>query len=221
MIIDLGLIDYEECYAIQKELVAKRRLGLIDESLIVAEHNPVFTVGRSGSIENLLADESELLARGIKVLRVDRGGDITFHGPGQIVVYPIVDLKRRGRDLHIYMRDLEEAVINFLKAYSVASNRIPGRTGVWVGQAKIAFIGVASSGWVTYHGLSVNIDVDRSYFSMINPCGLKGLTVTGLKEVLGRPVDISQVRNDLIEECSRIFGVDKDDYAYETASTLA
>ena len=101
MIIDLGLIDYEECYAIQKELVAKRRLGLIDESLIVAEHNPVFTVGRSGSIENLLADESELLARGIKVLRVDRGGDITFHGPGQIVVYPIVDLKRRGRDLHL------------------------------------------------------------------------------------------------------------------------
>jgi lipoate-protein ligase B len=221
MVIDLGLIEYEEAYAIQRNFVSKRRLGLIEDSLIIAEHHPVFTIGRSGSRENLLMSTAELLGKGVSVLRVDRGGDITFHGPGQIVAYPIVDLKNRDRDLHLYMRDLEEAAINFLRRYSIKAGKIAGRTGVWVDDAKIAFVGVAASDWVTYHGVSVNIDVDMRYFSMMHPCGIRGLAVTDLKEVLGRRVDIPPARKYLAEECMRIFGINSEACGRETASAMA
>jgi lipoate-protein ligase B len=203
-VIDMGVIGYEKCYALQRELVARRRLGLAGDSLIIAEHRPVFTIGRSGSIENLLADRSELRQRGIEVLCTDRGGDITFHGPGQIVAYPIIDLSRRKRDLHLYMRDLERSAIDFLKGYSLDAERRPGKTGVWACGAKVAFIGIGASGWITYHGMSVNINTDLEYFSMIRPCGMDGLRVLSLKDILGRPLDMDEVKRRLSDSIARV-----------------
>ncbi len=204
MIIDLGLIDYEDAYRIQKELVARLRLGEIADSVILAEHDHVFTIGRTGRIENLLADQNELKNADAKVIRVDRGGDITYHGPGQLVVYPIIDLRRRSRDLHQYLRDLEEVAINFLKEYSINAVRISGRTGVWIGDRKIASIGVGSTGWITYHGMSININTDLGFFSMINPCGMKDVKMTSLCELIGRYVDMNEAKEKMVARLSRI-----------------
>lgn len=205
MILDLGLIDYEEAYAIQKELVKRRKLGEIDDSVVVAEHRSVFTIGRAGNIENLLEDEDVLNNKGIKVLRVDRGGDITFHGPGQVVVYPIIDLRARDKDIHRYLRDLEEVVINFLQMYGVYAERCYGKTGVWVNNKKIASIGVAASNWVTYHGFSVNINVDLGYFSMMHPCGMKEIEATSLCRVLGRPIAMREAKYKIISKFNDAF----------------
>lgn len=194
MILDLGLIDYEDAYRIQKDLAAKRKLGEIDDSIILAEHYHVFTIGRTGRLENLLADETDLKKDGVKVIRVDRGGDITYHGPGQLVAYPIVDLGRRSRDLHRYLRDLEEVAIRFLKSYSVSAVRITGKTGVWVADKKIASIGIGATGWVTYHGMSININTNLSFFSMINPCGMKDVSVTSLAGLTGRHIDMNEAK---------------------------
>jgi lipoyl(octanoyl) transferase len=205
MILDLGLIDYEEAYRVQKELVARRRLGEIDDTIILAEHRPVFTIGRSGSRANLLADEKLLDQRGIKVLSVDRGGDITFHGPGQIVAYPVIDLKPKFRDLHRYMRCLEEAVIVFMGSYSVAAVRAPGKTGVWALGRKVASIGIGASDWVTYHGVSININVDLTFFSMIHPCGMKDVEMDSLGRILGKSVDMDEARRRFLSSFNRIF----------------
>lgn len=205
MILDLGLIDYEVAYLIQKELVRTRKLGLIDDSVILAEHTPVFTIGRTGKRENLLAGEEILKKEEIKVLDVDRGGDITFHGPGQLVIYPIIDLRPRGRDLHRYIRDLEELAIGLLKEYSIFGERLKGKTGVWVDGKKIAFIGIAASDWITYHGLSVNVNADLKFFSMIRPCGLEGVKTTSLSEILGRDVMMDGAKERLLYHFDSIF----------------
>ena len=205
MIIDLGLIDYEDAYRVQKEFVVRRRLAEIGDTLIVAEHKPVFTIGRAGSKANLLADEKFLNKSGIKVLDTDRGGDITFHGPGQLVAYPVIDLKVRGRDLHRYLRDLEEVAISFLGRYSVSGQRRDGSTGVWVGDRKIASIGVGASDWVTYHGLSVNVNADLNFFSMIYPCGMKDVKATSLNHVLGRKVSMDDAREKLLSCLCKVF----------------
>jgi lipoic acid synthetase len=207
MIIDLGLTDYEEAYRSQMELVSKRKLGEISDSVILTEHKPVFTIGRSGGKRNLLVDEATLKARGLKVLSIDRGGDITFHGPGQTVFYPIIDLKSRGRDLHRYMRDLESVVIGFLNGYGIIAERLKDRTGVWVGPRKIASVGIGVSNWVTYHGLSVNIDVDLSYFSMIYPCGMRGAKMTSLSDILGVRIKTRETTSMLLSSFQRIFNV--------------
>jgi lipoate-protein ligase B len=198
MVLDLGLIDYEEAYRKQKEFVRLRRLGEMDDSIILAEHHPVFTIGRTGGIENLLENEKALAERGIKVLRVDRGGDITFHGPGQLVVYPIIDLKRYGRDLHKYLRNLEDMAMELLGRYSVRGERVTGKTGVWVRGKKIASIGVAASNWITFHGMSININVELGFFSMINPCGMRGIEMTSLAAILDKAIDIREIKDRFI-----------------------
>lgn len=208
MILDLGTIDYQEAYNIQRELVVKRRLNEIDDSLVIAEHPTVFTIGRSGSRRNLLADEKYLSIKGIEVLDVDRGGDITLHSPGQLVVYPIINLNGRVMDLHNYLRDLEGSTIGFLKRYGVTGSRIKGATGVWVGERKTAFIGIAAKGWVTYHGASVNISNDLELFSMINPCGMRNIKVTSLIEILGREIDMREARKILLAEFCGAFGLE-------------
>lgn len=209
MMLDLGLIDYEEAYRIQKELVRQRKLNEIDDSLIIAEHPPVFTIGRSGKKENLLVGEEILKKENIKVLRVDRGGDITFHGPGQLILYPIMNLRDRGKDLHRYLRDLERLVINFLQDYSVTGRRIIDKTGVWVDNQKIAFIGIAASDWITYHGLSININCDPKFFSMIRPCGLKDVEVTTLDIILDRNINIPEAKRRLLYHFNTLFGVEE------------
>ncbi|MCM8790133.1 MAG: lipoyl(octanoyl) transferase LipB [Candidatus Omnitrophica bacterium] len=207
MIIDLGLTDYEQAYRAQLEFVARRKLGEIEDTLLITEHNPVFTIGRTGSKESLLVDEKVLAQKGIKVLSVDRGGDITFHGPGQLVAYPIIDLKASLCDLHRYLRYLEEAVILFLKRYSVAAGRITGKTGVWVQGRKIASLGIGASGWVTYHGLSININVDLSFFAMIYPCGMKSVETISLNRILGKNVAMDEAKRIFVAYFQKVFNL--------------
>lgn len=221
MILDLGLIDYEECYKIQRGMVALRKLGEIDDTLILSEHNSVFTVGRMGRVENLLVDEGYLQRKGIRVLNVDRGGDITFHGPGQLVVYPIIDLKRRWRDLHKYMRDLEEVVIKFLKRYSVRSERQSGRTGVWAAGKKVASIGVGVSNWVTYHGLSINIKTDLEFFDMIYPCGLRDVKMTSLDALSGIDVSMEEAKDAILSDFDNVFNSGRIRFTHGCSNTPA
>ncbi len=209
MLIDLGLIDYEECYAIQKDIVRRRRSGEIGDTLILAEHNEVFTIGRAGCIDNLLIPDDMLLSNSLKVLRVDRGGDITFHGPGQLVAYPVIDLKNAGRDLHSYLRGLEEAAIRLLNDYGINAERVPGKTGVWVSGKKIASVGVGASNWVTFHGLSVNINCDLNFFSMINPCGMKDVEMTSLERLKGQKIRMGEVKANIVKYFKEIFDLDE------------
>jgi lipoate-protein ligase B len=205
MILDLGLVDYQKAYRTQKEFVSRRKVGEIEDSIIIAEHNPVFTIGRSGERDNLLVDESYLNDIGAEVVDVDRGGDITFHGPGQLVMYPILDLKDRDKDLHKYLRKLEDVCIAFLTNYSIKGERSEGRTGVWVDGKKIASIGIAASDWVTYHGLAINIDPDLKFFSMIHPCGMPGIEVTSLKKILNRDIMMADAKEKLVARFMDIF----------------
>ncbi len=217
MILDLGRIDYEECYMVQKTFVGKRRLGEIDDSLILAEHNEVFTIGRTGAMDNLLISNETLASIGIKILRVDRGGDVTFHGPGQLVIYPIIDLKNAGKDLHRYLRDLEEAAIRFLDAYSVSGERVYRKTGVWVSGKKIVSIGVGASNWVTFHGMSININCDLNFFSMINPCGMKDVEMTSLELAGGRKIKMADAKKNILKSFKGVFGIHNGEYNYREA----
>jgi lipoate-protein ligase B len=221
MIIDLGVTDYEETYRIQREFVRRRKLGEIGDSVILTEHFPVFTIGRTGSEENLLVKKEDLKSGGIKVLRVDRGGDITFHGPGQLVIYPIIDLKNRDKDLHSYMRDAEETVIRFLRRYSISSGRINGKTGVWVSAEKIASIGIAASDWITYHGISININADLNFFSMINPCGMPGIKVTSLAKILGRNIAMDDLKAEAVSSFKAVFGIDNAEFSNHRHAAMA
>lgn len=200
MILDLGMIEYEEAWKIQRELVAERRLGRIEDSIMVVEHPAVVTIGRSGSRKNLLVEEDTLIKDKIRVMQVDRGGDITFHSPGQLVAYPVIDLKKRVRDLHNYLRGLEGIIIAFLEKYGVKAVRRKEATGVWVKDEKIAFIGVAAKDWVTYHGLSININNNTGFFSMMNPCGMEGLKVTSLGRIIKRAVPMAEAKKMFLRE---------------------
>lgn len=207
MVLDLGRIDFEECYKVQKDMVRRRRAGEIEDSVLFAEHDEIFTIGRTGSDDNILVPYETLLANGLKVLRIDRGGDVTFHGPGQLVIYPIIDLKTSGKDLHKYLRDLEELAIRFLKDYSIKAERVAGKTGAWIRGRKIASVGVGASGWITYHGLSININCDLRYFSMINPCGMKDVEMTSLERIKGSPVEMAGARKNVTSHLKGIFGL--------------
>jgi lipoate-protein ligase B len=206
MIIDLELVDYLKAYNIQKELVARRRMGEIDNSVILAEHHPVLTIGRSSKDNHILAKPEDLARMGIEVLKVDRGGDITFHGPGQLIVYPILDLAEMDKDLHFYMRSLEDLCIDFLDEYAVDAGRIDGKTGVWVDGRKIASIGIAATNWITYHGISINLNTDLRFFSLINPCGMRNIKMTSLNKLLARPIDMEYAKALILEHFDFIFG---------------
>ena len=174
-----GRLGYAAALSLQEELVAARCRGGAD-ILILLEHEPVVTLGRGARAEHLLQSPAELARRGVTLAECSRGGDVTWHGPGQLVGYPIVDLAARGRDLHRYLRDLEEVLIRTLAAFDVAAGRIPGKTGVWVGAAKIASVGVAVRRWVAWHGFALNVAPDLAGFDAIVPCGLHGVRMTAL-----------------------------------------
>ncbi len=206
MILDIGLVPYEESFRLQDEMVRKRKNGEVGDSLLITEHKSVFTVGRRTGWDNLLVSEVLLKKNGISVVRTDRGGDITFHGPGQLIIYPILDLKKRTRDLHKYLRDLEEVAIGFLNEYSIPAGRVSGRTGVWTTGKKIAFIGIAASDWITYHGMSINVNIALDYFSMINPCGMADIEVTSIKRMLGHDISIDRAKIMLVSHFEHVFG---------------
>jgi lipoate-protein ligase B len=169
---NLGRMGWVQAYHLQRELVEQRKQGVIPDQFLLVEHPHVITMGRNGRMDNLLADEDVLRRAGIEFHQTDRGGDITYHGPGQIVGYPIVDLKEWKRDVGAYVRSLEQVILATLADFNIAGERAPGMTGVWVRGAKLAAIGVHISRWVTSHGFALNLETDLSYFQYIVPCGL-------------------------------------------------
>ncbi|HET7692544.1 MAG TPA: lipoyl(octanoyl) transferase LipB [Gemmatimonadota bacterium] len=201
----LGRVEYDHAWAIQRELLAARQAGHAPDTLLLLEHPPVITLGRSGETAHLLGSEAELERRGVALVATDRGGDITFHGPGQIVGYAIVDLAPRGRDLHRYLRDLESVLIRALAEFGIVAGRVEGLTGVWVGDAKVAAIGIRVSRWVTHHGFALNVDTDLSYFDLIVPCGIADRRVTSMEALLGGAVDRGDVEDALERAFETVF----------------
>lgn len=200
-IINLGLEDYRQTYKIQKELVDKRLQGQISDTLILVEHIPVFTIGKSGNKKNILAPLGKIKEEGIEIIEVNRGGDITYHGPGQIVGYPIIDLRNYGKDIHLYLRMIEGVLIKLLTEFGIKAKRISGMTGVWVNNKKIASIGIALSKWVAYHGFALNVEPNMEHFKMINSCGL-GREITSMKEQLK---ELCPPKKRIEEKLSEIF----------------
>ena len=181
----LGPTPYREALRLQDELVRLRAEGATGDWVLYPEHESVLTIGRNPSEGNVIADAATLAQLGVEVFQVPRGGDVTWHGPGQLVGYPIVQLDRVDRDLHRWLRVLEEALIRAVARYGLAATRSPGRTGVWVGERKLASIGVAVRRWVGYHGFALNVAPDLAAFELIHPCGLQGVRMTSLAAELG------------------------------------
>ncbi len=180
-VVSLGLTPYEEALELQRALARERISGAIPEDmLLLVEHPPVVTMGRSAKARNLISSSEFLASKGVELFEVERGGDVTFHGPGQLVGYPIIDLKRHRQDLHWFLRQVEEALIRTLAAYSIPGERSTGFTGVWTNGRKIASIGVHARDWVTWHGFALNVTTDLSYFDLIIPCGIDGVTMTSI-----------------------------------------
>lgn len=194
-IVDLGLVDYKIAYERQKEEVSRVIAGG-ENVLILCEHPAVLTMGRLASEANILIPKGNLEKRGIGVLPVDRGGEITLHAPGQLVAYPIFNLDGFGRDLKGYMFQLEEVIMNLLKHFDIESQRIPGKRGVWVGEKKIASIGIGVRRWVSFHGLAVNVNMDLDLFSMIRPCGLD-VAMTSMQEIKRTQVNFEEVKEKI------------------------
>ncbi len=204
----LGLMDYASALELQKERVAQRKAGAIPDTLLLLEHPHVYTLGRNARRENMLVSPEYLAARGAQVFSTDRGGDVTYHGPGQLVGYPIFDLTEHRRDISWYMRSLEEVFIRTARDWGIEAGRAPGAPGVWVGNDKLTAMGVHLSRWVTSHGFAMNVSTDLSHFQWIVPCGLRDKGVTSLAKLLGHTVDIDEVAKQVVEHFGQVFGME-------------
>jgi lipoyl(octanoyl) transferase len=203
----LGRVPYADALDLQSDLVRQRRAGEIPDTLLLLEHPHVITLGSGSHAEHVLVSEEERAARGIELFATGRGGDVTYHGPGQLVGYPILDLKPDRQDLHRYLRDLEEMLIGVLAEFGIEGGRKEGLTGVWAEDRKIAAIGVrVSSGWITSHGFALNVATDLSYFGAIVPCGIRQHGVGSLSEELGRPVTLDEASAAVVRVMERTFG---------------
>jgi len=203
----LGLVPYGEALAVQRALVEERRAGRVGDLLLLVQHPHVLTLGvrGDGGRGHILATDEALAARGIEVFETGRGGDITYHGPGQLVGYPIIDLKPDRQDVHRYVRDLEEVLIRTAGDYGIEAERVPGLTGVWVGREKLAAIGVRIARWVTSHGFALNVSTDLDQFNLIVPCGIADRGVTSLERLLGRRVDVDEVASRIAARFGEVF----------------
>ena len=201
-----GVVPYAEGLRLQEDLVARRRAGEIPDTLVLLEHPHVITLGSNSDLAHVLLGEAEREARGVELHEAGRGGDVTYHGPGQLVAYPIIDLKPDRKDLHAYLRDLEEVMIRVADAFGVKAARRAGLTGAWTDRGKLAAIGVrVSSQWIASHGAALNVSSDLGFFDAIVPCGLAGEGVTSLERELGSPVDLEAVSRTLSEHFATVF----------------
>jgi lipoyl(octanoyl) transferase len=200
-------MPYPDALAIQRALVEERRANRVGDLLLLVEHPHVLTLGvrGDGGRAHILANDEALASRGVEVHETGRGGDITYHGPGQIVGYPILDLKPDRCDVHRYVRDIEEVLIRTAADYGIEAGRVEGLTGVWVGRDKLAAIGVRIARWITSHGFALNVTTDLEYFELIVPCGIADRGVTSLLRLLGRPVDIAEVEDRVATHFSSVF----------------
>ncbi|SRR6266542_2207225 len=203
----LGLVSYEEALALQRELVEERRAGHIPDTLLLLEHPHVITLGvkARGTMANILVSKETLAARGVELFETGRGGDVTYHGPGQLVGYPILDLRPDRCDVHRYVRDLEDVLMRVTADYGFAASRVQGFSGAWVGQEKIAAIGVRISRWITSHGFALNVNTDLSQFDVIVPCGIPDKGVTSLARLLGRPVSMEDAMTRVAHHFGDVF----------------
>jgi lipoate-protein ligase B len=207
LLLDLGTAEYASVLDLQHRLVRKRVAGTIPNTLILVEHPHVITLGRRAEESNIIE------ARGVPVVRVERGGDVTYHGPGQLVGYPILSLAERGNDLRKYVRDLEGAIIETCERFGVMGRHVDKKPGVWITdrakrERKIASIGVAVSHWVTYHGFALNVNTDLGYFQLINPCGYSSDTMTSIAEQVGQRVVFDEVKEAILESLAEVLGAD-------------
>lgn len=204
----LGTVPYAAGLELQRERVAARKARTISDTLLLLEHPHVYTLGRNARAENVLVSRERLAALGAQVFETDRGGDVTYHGPGQLVGYPILDLTQHRHDLAWFMRSLEQVLIDTASDFGVHADRLPGCTGVWVGNAKLAAMGVHVSRWVTSHGFAFNVSPDMSYFDHIIPCGIRNKQVTSLEKLLGRRVEMDAVAERVAEHFGKVFGLE-------------
>lgn len=202
-----GVVPYADALALQKELVDARKADRIPDQLILLQHPPVITLGvkTRSDRSHVLATPEALQQQGVELFETGRGGDVTYHGPGQLVGYPILDLRPDRCDVHRYVRDLEEALIQVAAAFGLSAGRVPGLTGVWVGNEKLAAIGVRISRWITSHGFALNVGTDLSHFGLIVPCGITDRGVTSLEVLLGRPVTMGDVEEAAIQAMASVF----------------
>jgi len=208
LLLNLGVEPYGRVLDLQHRLVEARREGLIEDTLILLEHLPVITLGRRADEKNIVASR-ELLARlGVEVHRVERGGDVTYHGPGQLVGYPILDLRGYRQDVGWYMHSLEEVLIQALSDFGIGAGRMEERIGVWVGDKDIAALGARIEEWITYHGFALNVSPDLSHFDLIIPCGYRGMGITSMAEVLGEAPEMSEVRKSVVQWFGEVFRVE-------------
>ena len=208
-VLRLDRVGYQAALELQLSIVARfKAIETEDAALLLLDHDPVVTIGRRGTEDHLRVSPADLARRGVELYETNRGGDVTYHGPGQIVGYPILRLPEERRDVHRYLRSLEAVLIAALGRFGIQGRRVAGYTGVWVGDAKVAAIGVAFSRWVAYHGFALNVTTDLSAFRLIVPCGIEDRPVTSMERLLGRPPERREVEDRLIEEFVREFGLD-------------
>jgi lipoyl(octanoyl) transferase len=207
--LDLGFIEYKEAWELQKKIHSKRVLGEVQDFLFLLEHPNTYTLGKTAHKENLTGSETYLKENHISVFDIDRGGDITYHGPGQIVGYPIIDLNDWKKDTHKYLRALEEVIIKTCEDYSLKCERNQKHTGVWLGDRKIAAIGIKVSRWITMHGFAFNVNTDLNLFNGIIPCGIRDKAVTSIQKELNRKIEIQEVKEKLLANFNDIFGYDE------------
>jgi lipoate-protein ligase B len=205
IILELGLIEYREAYELQKTLHRQRVEGKIPDVLLLLEHPPTITIGKSGTLDNVLISQEQLTRQGISLFFIDRGGDVTYHGPGQLVGYPIIDLGQRGKDLHRYISDLEEVMLWTLKDFSIDGNRDESHPGVWEKKEEVAAVGLSVRKWVSMHGFALNINTDLEPFSFINPCGFSDRRATSMSKILNSDVPMKEATNSLISHFCNIF----------------
>ena len=200
-ILDLGLSDYNDTWKLQKKLQSKRILGEIEDHLLLVEHPPVFTLGKNASRQHIINNSED-----VSIIQTDRGGNITFHGPGQLVCYPILDLNHYKRSITWYMRELEQLIIDVLGEYDIKASRKKGLTGTWVKDKKIAALGVRISRWVTMHGFSLNINPDLNFYKHIIPCGIKEYGVTSMAKIMGNEVpSMDEVKTKMTKHFTKNF----------------
>ncbi len=205
---ELGIIEYSEALELQDHLVRERREGTISDTILLLEHPHVITLGSSSDHAHVLLNKSELEERGIKLFEVGRGGDVTYHGPGQLVVYPIMDLKPDRKDLHQYLRDLESVLIQVACSFGIRANRDPSGTGVFTELGKLGAIGVrVSSGWITSHGIALNVSTKLDFFETIVPCGIRDRGVSSLEQELQAPVCMAEVKKCMVESFNQVFSL--------------
>lgn len=220
LVVNIGRTKYADAWELQKKVFSARLARRIGDVLLLTEHEHVYTLGKAADENHLLAKNEELSRDGVDVFWIDRGGDVTYHGPGQVVGYLIIDLNQYGADIHRYLRDIEEAIIKTLKDYGIPAGREPEYTGVWVKDEKIAAIGVKVSKWITMHGFALNVNTDLSLYDRIIPCGIFHKGVTKLQSLMNREVPLTDVHRHLIDHFASLFGWEVKQIAADELQTL-